>query len=478
MQLKKQAISGVKLTTVSTIVTVGAQFLRIVILTRFLDKSDFGLVAIVSIVLGFTNLFSDVGFTVALMHKQNVTKNEFSSIYWFNAGLNFLLFVTLVLLSPLIAKSYSEPILIKLIPLMGLQLIFVSFGRLYAVKIQKDMNFFMISIRDIIAAFISLIIAFITAYNGMGVYSIIISTLSNIFIVNALNFFSEFRKFPLTFHFSFNEAKSFLKIGLFQTGARILDFFASKIDVILISKFFGTGDLGIYNLAKELLIKPVTIINQIVNKVSLPLFSKIQSDTIHLKRIYIIVIKSLTLISFPILAFFFVGAEQVVTLFYGVDYIEVAPLFKILIFWGLVTAVGNPSSMLSVAKGKTYLNFYWTIILILFNTLIIFMASSYSITMVAYGVSLSSLFSYYLYWKFVIRKLIPLPFSEYFLMILPNLAIAFVSLVITGLSMFVISLNSYFLELIVFGSILSVVYLTLSWLFNRQTLLLLKSFRK
>lgn len=478
MQLKKQAISGVKLTTVSTIVTIGVQFLRIVILTRFLDKTDFGLVAIVLIVLGFTNLFSDLGFSVALMHKQDVTKKEFSSIYWLNGGVNFLLFIFLVAVTPLIAESYSEPILLKLIPLMGLQLIMVSFGKLYAVQMQKEFKFLLISVRDIIGAFISLLIAFLAACHGMGVYSIILSTLSNVFIVNLLNFFSEFRKFPVSFHFSFSEAKSFLKIGLFQTGAQILDFFSSKLDVILVSKFFGTADLGIYSLAKELVMKPIAILSKIVNSVSLPLFSKIQSDEVYLKKVYTTVIKSLTLITFPILALFFLCSEQVVTFFYGTSYKEVVPLFRILIFWSLVMAVSSPTSVLSIAKGKTNLNFYWTIILIFFNSIITIIASHFSITAVAYGLDISELISYYLYWKFVIRKLIPISFLEYFVMILPTLITAIVSLLLTRLVMLVISFDLYFVELIVFGGILAINYFTLSWFFNRKALILLKSFRQ
>lgn len=477
MQLKKQAISGVKFTTISTVVTVGAQFLRIVILTRFLDKTDFGLVAIVLIVLGFTNLFSDLGFSVALMHKQEVTKQEFSSIYWLNGVVNFFLFISLVTISPIISKFYSEPILKNLIPLMGLQLIFVSFGKLYEVQMQKEFKFFVIAVRDIIGAFVSLFVAFFAAYQGLGVYSIILSTLSNVLIVNLLNFFSEFKKLPVSLHFSFSETKKFLKIGLFQTGAQILDFFSSKLDVILISKLFGTADLGVYSLAKELVIKPIAVISNIVNVVSLPLFSKIQTDEIYLKRIYIMVVKSLTIVTFPILALLFLCSAQVVTLFYGTNYKEVIPIFQILTFWSLVKAVGSPSSVLTIATGKTNLNLYWTIILIFFNTVIIIIASNFSITAVAYGLNISALISYYLYWRFVINKLIPLSFVEYFAIIFPNLLIAIISLLLTRVSMFVISFDRYFVELVVLGAILSVVYFTLNWFFNRESLLLLKSFR-
>jgi O-antigen/teichoic acid export membrane protein len=476
MELKHKVVSGIKFTTVSTVVTVGVQFFRIVILTRFIDKADFGLAAIVSIVLGFTNLFSDLGFSVALMHKQEVSKEEFSSIFWLNGGVNLSLFLVLLLASPMIASFYSYPVLNMLIPLMGLQLIFASFGKLYSVRMEKEFKFFFISIRDIVGAVISLAVAFFGAYFGMGVYSIIISTLSNVLIVNVLNFVSEYRAFPLTWHFSYDEAKGFLKIGMYQTGAQILDFFSSKLDIILISKFFGTADLGIYSLAKELVMKPIAILSKIVNSVSLPLFSKLQADDFALKYTYTIIIRSLTLVTFPILAFFFLCSEQVVTLFYGSKYNEVIPLFQILIFWCLVVAVSSPSSMLSIAKGKTNLNLYWTMILIFFNTIIIFTASYYSISSVAYGLNVSAALSYYLYWKYVINKLIPLSFREYFFMILPSLSVALISLLITIPITVVISIDMYFVELLVFGSILSFIYLTLTWLLNRKSLLLLFSF--
>ncbi|MCF6242315.1 MAG: oligosaccharide flippase family protein [Bacteroidales bacterium] len=79
MTLKKQAISGVKWTTVSTIFLAVTQLLKISVLARFLDKADFGLIAIVVFVLGFTNLFIDMGLTSAILHKQNITKNEYVS---------------------------------------------------------------------------------------------------------------------------------------------------------------------------------------------------------------------------------------------------------------------------------------------------------------------------------------------------------------------------------------------------------------
>lgn len=69
-----------------------------------------------------------------------------------------------------------------------------------------------------------------------------------------------------------------MKVGMYQTGTQILDYLASKIDIAIIGKLIGTEELGIYNLAKELIYKVIILINAIVNKISVPIFAKFQED--------------------------------------------------------------------------------------------------------------------------------------------------------------------------------------------------------
>lgn len=473
MQLKKQVISGVKYSSFSTICTTAAQFLRIVILTRFLNKSDFGLVAIVTLVIGFTYVFSDLGFSVALMHKQDVTKKEFSSIFWLNLATNLLLFVVLCAIAPFVSKFYSENLLIKLIPLLGCQLILDSFGRLYAVQMQKEMKFKFISIRDVIGAMVSLIVAFVSAYRGLGVYSIIFSTLTNVLIVNSLNFIGGYRNFPIVFHFSITETKSFLKIGLYQTGAQIIDYFSNKIDILLIGKFFGTEDLGLYNLAKELILKPISIINSIINRVALPLFSKLQTDVILLKEAYCKVMRSLTFVTIPILTLLYLCSKQCITIFYGVKFAEVTTIFEVLILWGSINAISNPSSSLIIAKGKTDLGFYWTIIRFAINPPIIFISSLFSLKGVAIGQDIIAVIFYYLYWKFIINKMINISFNEYFKLIITTVLISLTGLICCKIIMIFVNINSALASIVFFGGIFFILYIILSYSFNRDLFSLL-----
>ena len=61
MSLKQKTISGTKWTSINKIVITVFAIVKLSILTRYLDKGDFGLMAIVNLVLGFMNMFVSLG---------------------------------------------------------------------------------------------------------------------------------------------------------------------------------------------------------------------------------------------------------------------------------------------------------------------------------------------------------------------------------------------------------------------------------
>ena len=222
---KSKIVSGIKWTTIGTIVIALTALLKISILTRFLDKSDFGLMALIMFVLGFTDLFTDMGLTSAILHKQNISKKEYASLYWFNIGFSLLLYGLLLVVSPFIAGFYEEPRLIILIPLLGLNILASAIGRIFKTMEAKDLKFKYISIFEIFSAVLSLILAVILAVNNFGILSLVYSALLQYALQNLLYFIYGFRKYSLLFHYRFAETKPFLKIGIYQVGGQVINYF-------------------------------------------------------------------------------------------------------------------------------------------------------------------------------------------------------------------------------------------------------------
>ena len=108
MGLFRTAIDGAAWTTVSTVVRSVVSLLQVSILTRFLDKADFGIVAIAVLFTGFTSLFLDLGISIGILHKQNISRKEYSSLFWLNIFTGILLTAILIFIAPLAKFSALE----------------------------------------------------------------------------------------------------------------------------------------------------------------------------------------------------------------------------------------------------------------------------------------------------------------------------------------------------------------------------------
>ena len=74
MTLKQKAITGVKWTTLSKVFVTSFQLIQLAVLARYLLPVEFGLMAIVMVVIGFSQAFMDMGISNAIIY--NVTNNS------------------------------------------------------------------------------------------------------------------------------------------------------------------------------------------------------------------------------------------------------------------------------------------------------------------------------------------------------------------------------------------------------------------
>ena len=75
MNISKTVFSGIKWSSIGKIGHAVFQLLQVAVLTRFLPKEAFGLVAMAVFVVNLTHIFADMGMTSAILHHQKATKN-------------------------------------------------------------------------------------------------------------------------------------------------------------------------------------------------------------------------------------------------------------------------------------------------------------------------------------------------------------------------------------------------------------------
>lgn len=419
MDIRKQTISGVKWTTLSTLVITLSNLLKISILARYLDKSDFGLMALIMFVLGFMNLFIETGIPTAILHKQEVTRKEYASLYWFNIGISLIIFLLIYFSSPLIAGFYEEPELVKLIPIMSSIIIISSIGQQFKTVLQKHLNFQLISKVELIASTISMILAWYLAINNYGIYSLVFSTLLQYALSNFVFLIIGIKEGNVYFHYRYSETKPFIKIGAYQVGGQITNYFNRDLDILIIGKFFGTDVLGGYSLAKQLVLRPAQVVNPILIRVASPVLAKFQSNIAVLRESYLKLVNIVASINIPVYLGIVLFAPLIVKILYGESYINIVMLVRILSIQMVFRSFSNPMGSLVVATGRTDLALFWNLIKLPISPIAIFIGSFYSIELVAVSIATSAVFLFIPSWWLMIRKMINATLAEYAMSIVP-----------------------------------------------------------
>ena len=463
MSVKEQAIGGVKWNALGTASVALLQMLKLFIVARFISKSDFGLLAIATMVLGFTEIFANMGLATGLIHKQDITRKQYSSVFWLNLILSCTVYAFLCAATPLVASYYHQPELIKIIPLIGLQIVISSFGKMFFTFKSKELDFKFISIVNIASTLIGAVLTVVLAVKGFGVYSIVYGTLLQVVIMQGVYAFSGIRKYRILFHFKPSEINDLFKIGGYQLGMQVIDYMAAKADIFLIGRFFGQELLGVYNLAKELVMKVVQVINPMVTSVAAPAFARFQDDKERMRLSYRKVLELLAFVNIPVFVIIFVFAEPLTIIAYGSDKLAVAWFARILSVWGLFQSVGNPAGILMVALGRTDLGFYWTLVRASVTILVVYIACFFNIEVLTYSQVAISFIFMFAYWRMTVYEMIKLSIYDYLKPFIFPIGVSFFAAICTSfIYRFVDGLYLKLLIIVVFG----IIYMASYWIFK------------
>jgi len=339
------------------------QFITLAVLARLLSPSDFGLMGMIMVVIGFAQLFADMGISNAIIYRQDTTKNQLSSLYWLNILAGIIVFFIVCASIPLIVGFYHEPRLHNLIYLTAVIFLITPFGQQFQILLEKELKFNRLAKIKIVASIVNSITVISMAFLGFGVYSLIWGQLAGTSARVLMLLSIGWRNWRPGIHFSRRDLRGYLSFGLYQMGERSINYLNSNLDYLLIGSMLGAKSLGYYTLAYNLIIRPSSIINPVITKVAFPVFSRVQNETAKIKREYLKVLQLLSTVNFPMMAGLAVVAPIAVTMIFGEQWLPSIILIQILTTVGLLRSTGNPVGSLAMAKGRADLGFKWNLAL-------------------------------------------------------------------------------------------------------------------
>jgi len=389
-ELYKKATSGFKWTGISSATTTALQIIQLLVLARLLSPEDFGLMAMLMVIIGFTQSYSDLGISNAIIYYQKVSREQLSSLYWLNLLAGGLIFLILALSTPLIVSFYQEPRLADLTFWAALVFLVIPIGHQFQVLLQKELLFKQLSTIEICGSIAGTTTAIIFAYSGKGVFSLLYGQLANASVKSTLFFAIADRNWRPLFHFQPRDVKGFLGFGMYQMGERGINYFGRNLDKMLIGILLGSHILGLYSVAYQLMVKPYQLFNPIITRITTPLFSRLQLDNSKLRKTYLDMIRITALAMFPVYAGMIVLAQPLFLLLFGERWLPAVEVFQILAILGFFYSIGNLLGSLLVGKGRPDIGFNFNLAVFFLYGIAVWIGAKYGMEGTAWALVLTT----------------------------------------------------------------------------------------
>lgn len=357
--LKQKTIKGVAWNTVGNISNQILQLGISVILMRLLKPSDYGLLAMAMVLVGFANIFSEFGFSSALIQKQDISEDHVSSVFWLNIIIGIFLTNLFFFSAGFFSEFFGNPGLTRVIKYLSFTFIISSFSIVPNTLLQKEMQYDIINKISITAVFVSGVIGVYLAFAGWGVMSLVIQNLSLQLITVPLLFLGS--KWLPKRLIRIKSIKELFSFSAYLTGFNFINYWARKSDDLLVGKYMGAGNLGIYSRAYDLMLLPISKIISLISNVMFPALSAIQEDRERVKRIYLQTIQLISFVTFPLMIGLIPVADNLILVLFGNKWAEVIPIIRILAFVGVLQTLANPTGWIYTSQGKTNWMFWWGI---------------------------------------------------------------------------------------------------------------------
>jgi O-antigen/teichoic acid export membrane protein len=348
--LRQRTISSGLVTAVAQGVQFFLNLAYIMVLARLLTPQEFGLVAMVTVVLDFLRSFQDVGLSTATVQRQQITHAQVSNLFWVNIVVGGGISLLMAALSPAIAWFYREPQLVGITLVLSINFLLASSAAQHIAILNRQMRFGVIATIDVV----SLLAAYLTGI-GMALWkygywalvggSIVQVALKLVLAWSISRWRPQLpsRKIP-TWHL--------LRFGANITVGALMCSLARGMDNLLIGRFFGAAAVGLYSRGSILLMRPVQYFINPLNAVVIPALSRVQGEDDRYRRTFLQVFEAIALASFLFTGMFLALSHPLTVAVLGPKWKDAAVIFAGFTMAALAYPLTMASTWLFASQGR------------------------------------------------------------------------------------------------------------------------------
>lgn len=337
MSLSSVAARGAASTLVAQWLKFLINLATIMILSRLLTASDFGLVAMVTAISGIGLLLADFGLSMASIQNQQVTQHQKSNLFWINSLLGITLALVLWLASEPLASFYGREEVAGIAKAISLIFIFNAVTAQFRAEVTRKLKFRSMAIIDVLSQAVAFVLAVSAVYAGLGYWALVIQQVGmSFFILVAL---ASVGNWVPSLPRRRAGVRNMVSFGANNLGVQLVNYTSNNVDSVLIGQNVGAESLGVYSRAHQLFMMPLQQLAAPATRVAFPILSKINGTP----RYDLYIERAQVVLTYVLGGVFFsaaVLANPIIEIVLGPDWDDAKLVFYILAIGGVFQAMG------------------------------------------------------------------------------------------------------------------------------------------
>ncbi len=346
---RRSVAEGVRWSAISLVAKQAGRALISVVLARLIGPRSYGIVGQATVYIMLTTFFLDGGFGAAFIQKEKVDDRDEASVYWITLAATAVMVLVTLLIAPALAAFFATPELTAVVRVLAIDVALLGLAGAPASVLTRRLRFRALGLAQVAGIVAGGTAGIVAATMGAQHWSLVIFSIVNDAVVLVLVAAACGRPPLRPSRRSLSRLWSF---GLSVTGAQFLYYTMRIADNVLVGKFLGATALGFYALSYRVLMLPQQTLGYVVNRVSFPVFSRLQDDRQQMGRYFLRATRLMAFVSFPAMALVFASARTGVPLVFGERWRPAATTMQILAIAGLMSSVQHLVRPVLYASGR------------------------------------------------------------------------------------------------------------------------------
>lgn len=446
MTTKKQITSSFSWNTLTVVLQVVIQLAYTGLLARLVSPDSFTLMGIVLGIMGFAEIFSQVGVGPAIVQRKEINQQHINGAFYtaIILGLGFTLLF--VLFAPGLAAMWQIPQLEEIIQVVCTSFFISALAVVPRSLMMRAMRFkvlFIASMISIIGG--NVIVGLLLAYNGWNVWAYVWA----LFAQNALMTIALwiFQPVKITRKWEWSYTRELIRYGAGSTLFNALNYFATKLDVMLVPLFaqkIPNTTLNdqllksaMYERSNYVMSQPITIMGKLSDSVLFSGMSRMQDDDSRLRKMMLIATNMLSIVIVPSTVFVCFFSKELLMTWLGPQYLEAVPILQILFIAVIFRSLSKLGDSLLRAKDAVYRGSWYKAINVILVAVGIFIAIPYGMPAVAIAIVIATFINYVMNMHLCVQ-LIQIKVLDLLKALIPSILLGFATFILCAIIRFLI----------------------------------------